>query len=278
MRITSGDEPIGRGDALAAVLRLADHVEVLDQLEEAAQPAPHDGVVVDQQDSDRTGFVRHAVAPVFRLGLVIGRPAGGPRAGSMHQREDALGLGHVTQSLLTEVAQHRALRGPSADQVDGPAGDQRLATGCQCLDPRRSVQGRAVEALEPLLHLAACQRHPDADAPDLSPVLGGDGGLELHRGVDGRPGIGEGGVGPVADALEDATAVALGGGGDELVVSDHRARGGRAVLLGKAGRSLDVGEEECQLAHGGHRGRIGDGGHAGLRIGAGATGFGGRLT
>jgi hypothetical protein len=52
MRITSGTSSALRSIALDAVLGLADHLDVVEQLEVAAQTAADDPVVVDEQDPD----------------------------------------------------------------------------------------------------------------------------------------------------------------------------------------------------------------------------------
>ena len=117
--MTSGQEPIGGGDALAPVLGLADHVEVLEELQEPAQAAPDDRVVVDQQDPDRPLFVSHDRHPLPILGCIRLLRSVGSSAGSMHQRKDSFGLGDVTQTLRTEVAEQRALAEVAA-QLDRP--------------------------------------------------------------------------------------------------------------------------------------------------------------
>ncbi len=61
-----GVERAGPGDALGAVGGLADHLDVVLHLQEGAQAAADDLVVVDQQDADRGQGVRHRGPPSRR--------------------------------------------------------------------------------------------------------------------------------------------------------------------------------------------------------------------
>ena len=116
IRITSGSKPVGGGDALAPVLGLADHVEVLEELQEATQAASHDRVVVDQQHSDRPFFVNHRLGPLH-LGFVGFCRVAGTGAGSMHQREHPFRLRHVAQPLRRRGREERPRRGTRLELI-----------------------------------------------------------------------------------------------------------------------------------------------------------------
>ena len=202
IRITSGSEAVGGGHALAPVLGLTDHVEVLEQLQEPAQAAPHDGVVVDQQHPDRAFFVSHRLDPLPLSDSSDCAASLERRAGSMHQREHAFGLRHVAQALRAEVAQERARRQRAVQLVDGASGEERLAALRQCLEARRPEQRAAVVAVAPLLDVAAHHGDPDAHAADRAPVVVGDRRLHVVGGRNRGERIGEAGVGAVTDPLE----------------------------------------------------------------------------
>ena len=51
-----GLEPVHDLDGLDAVLGLTDHLDVVEQLEISAQPAPDDAMVVDEHDADGPGL------------------------------------------------------------------------------------------------------------------------------------------------------------------------------------------------------------------------------
>ena len=63
-RITSGVKLDRRGDTLVAVGRLADHVDVVLQLEERTQTAAYDRVVVGDEDADRVHRLLRHLQPV----------------------------------------------------------------------------------------------------------------------------------------------------------------------------------------------------------------------
>ena len=68
-------QPASDGDRLAAVRRLADHLDVVLQVEEGFQAHANDGVVVDEQHADLLA-VRHVVASFAGSGL-RGSPGSG---------------------------------------------------------------------------------------------------------------------------------------------------------------------------------------------------------
>ena len=120
--------------------------------------------------------------------------------------------------------------------------------------PRGAVHGRAEEVVT-LLDQRSCV---DAHAsPELTARWPG-GCAETELGLDGRArgrvDAREHGGHTVAKVLEDAAAVALYRGPDDLVVPSERGGHVRAVQLPPTSRTLDIGEE--QRAHrprpGGH--------------------------
>jgi RNA polymerase sigma factor (sigma-70 family) len=70
--------------------------------------------------------------------------------------------------------------------------------------------------------------------------------VDFHR----RARVTEARVCPVADALEDPSALGRRAGIHDLVVSGNRGAGELAVLLGQAGAALDIGEQEGEMPHG----------------------------
>jgi hypothetical protein len=253
-------QAVGGGNALAAVLGLADDVEVLQQLQESPEPTADDGVIVHQQDANRPLFVSHSLGPL-NPGCLGRRLVTETRARSMHQSEDALELNHVAQPVRPEVAQHGPLREPRAELVDRGAGQQCLAAIGQRLEPRRPVQRQPEEPVAAKLDLAADHHDPDPDAPDLAPVRLRHEALDVDRRLDRLAGRVEAGVGTVTDALEDAAPVRRGALGHDLVVAGEGCAGHRTVLLRHPRAPLHVGEQEAQVL----RGELGRHGH---RIGA----------
>ena len=236
--MTSGREPLGERDALAPVLGLADDLDVVEQLEEAAQPAPDDRVVVDEEHADRSLLLGHGVAPLGGRFMA---------ARSMHERVDSFRLRQITQPLGAQVAQDRAGGQPPAELLDRRPRNERLPAVGEPKDPRGPKQGPPVEAVALQLDLAARHRQASAEAADLAPVLVTQRSLDLVGRRNRRHGVVEGRVRGVPDALEDAAAVARGAFGDQRVVAGERDARRVPMQLSDAGAALDVGEQEAQV-------------------------------
>ena len=114
MRIDVGDELGRQLDADQAVLGLADDLDVVEQLEVAAQPAPDDAMVVDEQDAD----ARRVARVSHRCHLPPTRHAGAHRraiAVSPLGDRDARGLMRSSAAAALEQDRRRQDRAATDD-------------------------------------------------------------------------------------------------------------------------------------------------------------------
>ena len=102
--------------------------------------------------------------------------------------------------------------------------------------------GRGVE-----LGFACVESQADAELTDLSPLFRGKAHLGLQGAGQGLARLKNGGY-AVAGVLGDAAAVAVDQLAQDLVVAGNDAGHHPGVLFPKAGRALDVGEEENKHA------------------------------
>jgi hypothetical protein len=127
-------------------------------------------VIVDKQHADGAFFVNHRLGPL-QLRFVCPRFVAGATARSMHQREHALGLRHVAEPLRAEVSQLGSLRQVAPQLVDGGAGQQRLASARERLEPCRPEERPPVVVVAALLDVAADERDTDPYPAHRAPVL-----------------------------------------------------------------------------------------------------------
>ena len=177
----------------------------------------------------------------------------------VHELVDALRLEEILQPVQAEVeeggavAERVALRARPREDDLASVGDRHQA--------RAAVEGGTEVVRATALDRACVDAHADSDRAQLAPVLLEQGELPRRRRLDGRGGVPERRVDGVADRLEDDAAVPFDRFGEQLVVPRDPGSEQGGVALEQLRASLDVAEEEADLAFRefcarGHRTRI----------------------